>query len=73
MKRSEPRDSSAAEARIRRILPAKGRNALPYLCRKGRERFLRELQADGVPLAAAAAIVHRHEARLASEDRPSPR
>lgn len=48
-------------------MAAKGRDALLYLRRKGRERFLRELQADGVPLAAAVAIVERHETRLSSE------
>ena len=61
-------DLAAAEARIRRILTAKGRNALPYLRRKGRERFLRELQADGLSLGTAVEIIERHEARLASRE-----
>lgn len=60
-------DSAGAEARIERVLRSKGRDALAYLRRKGRERFLRELQADGV-LRAAVAILDRAEKRLSSEE-----
>jgi hypothetical protein len=49
-------------------LTAKGHDALPYLRRKGRERFLRELQADGLSLSAAVEIIDRQEARLSSEE-----
>jgi hypothetical protein len=62
------RPDAASEARIARILTAKGRDALQYLRRTRRERFLRELQADGVPLPAVVAIVDRHEMRLASDE-----
>jgi hypothetical protein len=61
-------DAARAEERIARILAAKGRDALSYLKEKGRGRFLRELQADGVPLATAAAILDRAEKRLSSEE-----
>jgi hypothetical protein len=58
----------ASEQRIERILTAKGRDALTYLRSRGRERFLRELQADGVPLQAAVAILDRAEKRLSREE-----
>lgn len=60
--------NAVAEERIARILTAKGREALPYLRRKGRERFLREMTADGLSSGSAAAIIDRVEARLASEE-----
>jgi hypothetical protein len=41
---------------------------LPYLRSRGRERFLRELQADGLSLREAITLIDRHEARLTSEE-----
>ena len=61
-------DVATAEARITRILNSKGRDALEYLQGRGRERFLRELQEDGLTLSAAVEIVDRHEHRLSSEE-----
>jgi len=61
-------DLPAPEERISRILTAKGRDALQYLRRQGRERFLRELQADGLSLSAAVEIIDRHERRLSSHE-----
>lgn len=58
----------AAEKRVERILRSKGRNALVYLQRRGRERFLRELQEDGLSLDAAVEIIDRHERRLSGEE-----
>ena len=59
---------ATAEARIDRVLRSKGRDALSYLRRTGRERLLRELQDDGISIAAAVEILDRAEKRLSSEE-----
>jgi transposase len=57
-------DATGTEARIARILVAKGREALPYLRRRGRERFQRELQADGLSLGATRRVSSRRSPRV---------